>query len=358
MTETIRIGVIGAGGIAGVHVNHYKKIPYVQVVAVSDVVPGRAAEFIARHELSDAKAFDDYRELLDMDLDAVSVCTPNASHYQPVMDALAAGKHVMVEKPLSVTLDEGIKMVRAAQNAQRLLNVGFQSRFDAVVKTAKELIKSGTLGDPYYAETGGGRRKGIPGGTFVSKDLAGGGVMLDIGCYSIDTTLYLLGNPRPLTVSAVMGDHFGRSAKYARRASWGSIDPDKFDVEDFGVALIRLEGGITFVMRITWAMHLDTLGPSIILGTDAGLKIEGRNIKLFHDQAGRNAETIIQAGSSDDNSNWTQKVKTFVDAIRDGKPAPIPASEILYGQAILDAAYQSAKLGREIAIELPDDLGL
>lgn len=356
MAQQLRIGVIGGGGIAGAHVRVYKEMSDVEIVAVSDIVPGKAEEFITRHNLTEAKAFTDHKELLALDIDGVSICTPNAAHYVPVIDALRAGKHVIVEKPLSVTLDEGIDMVRVAEETGKILTVGFQSRYSPMTIAARELIQSGALGSVYYAETGGGRRKGIPGRTFVSKALAGGGVMLDIGCYSIDTTMHLLGNPRPLTVSAVTSAHFGNSPKYSETASTNPYDREKFDVEDFSAAFIRLEGGINFIVRISWAMHMDTLGPSIILGTDGGIKMERGSLKLFHDQSGRSAETNITVPAEDNRNAWRQKVETFVRAIQAGGPAPIPAKEILYGQAILDAIYRSADANKEISVELPDEI--
>src|SRR5690625_2435920 len=114
MSKRLKVGIIGGGGIAGMHVNVYKKLSNVEVVAVSDVVPGKARQFITDQQLKGATPYEDYKQMLELDLDAVSICTPNVAHYQPTIDALNAGIHVMVEKPLSVTLQEGIDMVRKA----------------------------------------------------------------------------------------------------------------------------------------------------------------------------------------------------------------------------------------------------
>ncbi|HEX6971388.1 MAG TPA: Gfo/Idh/MocA family oxidoreductase, partial [Limnochordia bacterium] len=292
MPEEVRIGIIGTGGIAGVHAENYKKTPGARVVAACDVVPGKAEAFLARFGFDDARAFTDHRQMLEEPIDAVSVCTPNAFHAQTAIDALAAGKHVLVEKPMSVTLAEGVEMVRAARAAGRILSVGFQSRYSRTVTAAREIVQSGGLGRVYYVETGGGRRKGIPGGSFVSKATAGGGAVLDIGCYSLDTAMFVLGHPRPLTVSAYLSAHFGTSPVYSRTASWGGVDPDRFDVEDFGAAMVRLEGDICLMFKISWAMHLDTLGPSLWLGTEGGLKLSD-GLEIFHDRFGRDGRTEL-----------------------------------------------------------------
>ncbi len=106
MNKTLKIGIIGGGGIAGAHVKAYRELADVEIVAVADAVPGKAAQFIDFWQIPSAQAFDDYRQLLELDLDGVSICTPNVAHHRTTVDALLAGKNVMLEKPMSVTLEE------------------------------------------------------------------------------------------------------------------------------------------------------------------------------------------------------------------------------------------------------------
>lgn len=359
MTDKIRVGIIGSGGIAGAHAQAYLKMTDVQVVAVADIVPGRAAEFVQRHGLTGAQAFDDHRKLLELEMDGVSICTPNVAHYETTMDAVAAGKHVLVEKPLSYTLEQAVEMVRAAKLANRILTVGFQPRYDPNMITVKEIVQSGYLGKVYYLQTGGGRRRGMPGGTFIRKELAGSGAIADIGCYSLDLVLNALDYPRPLTVSAYTSAHFGTNPLYHAEA-------ERFDVEDFGVAMVRLEGGIVLNFKIAWAMHMDTLGPTLFLGTDAGLRLTPGSsgpwggiwdggigsITLFQDTFGKHSETIVPV-EQHKVDRFYEKVRDFVVAVRDGKPAPIPAEQILRNQAIIDGILQSSQLGREVEIVIP-----
>jgi predicted dehydrogenase len=351
--RVVTVGIIGSGGIAGLHADYYKRIPYVRVAAVADIVPGRAQAFIERYGFQGARAYTDYRELLEREpeIQAVSVCTFNRAHHQPTVDALRAGKHVLLEKPLSVTLEEAVDMVRTARQTDRMLCVGFQSRFEPRVLTAQRIVASGRLGKVYYAETGGGRRKGIPGGTFVRRESAGGGAVLDIGCYSIDTAMFVLGNPRPLTVTAYTSNYFGTSPVYSKQAWGGGVDPATFDVEDFGVAMIRLEGDACLYFKISWAMHFDSLGRTFFLGTEGGLDMDA--MRVYHDEFGLGVHTDVPLIETPWKDAWFRKVEAFAEAVRDGGPAPVPAEDVLRGQAILDAIYRSAQAKAEVRVEIP-----
>lgn len=355
--KTIKVGIIGSGGIARFHAEAYKRLPYVEVAAVADIVPGRAKQFAEALGLEQAAAFDSHEELLRLPLDAVSICTPNAAHHRPTVDALRAGKHVLLEKPMSVTLEEALDMVAARRAAGTILSIGFQPRYDPNMKLVTEIVRSGRLGDLYYVEVAGGRRRGMPGGTFIRRELAGAGVLADLGCYSLDLALNALGHPRPVTVSAYASNRFGRNPKYHPEA-------DRFEVEDFGVAMIRFENDLVLQLKISWAMHMDTLGPTLFLGTEAGLKVtpygtgpwsgawDGRigGITLYHDEFGRHTQTEIPLIEHDLNL-FFEKVRDFAEAVRDGGPAPIPGEQILIQQAIINAILRSAEAKREVEID-------
>lgn len=359
----VKIGIIGSGGIAGAHAAAYRKLPFVDVVAVADIVPGRAAAFIERHGLTETAAYDSHAELLRQELDAVSICTPNASHHRIAVDALRAGKQVLLEKPMSVTLQEGLEMVQASQETGCMLSIGFQPRYDPNMKLLQRIVRSGRLGQVYYAETGGGRRRGMPGGTFIRKELAGAGAMADIGCYSLDMALNTMGHPRPVSVSAFTSNHFGRNPLYHGEA-------DQFEVEDFGAAMVRFENDMVLQFKISWAMHMDSLGSTMFLGTDAGLKVQPFGsgpwsgvwdgkigaMTLFHDEFGGHTTTEVPL-IGHDLDLFFEKVRDFAEAVRDGRPAPIPADEIVIQQAIIDGILRSAEAKREVSVELPYGIG-
>ena len=350
----LKIGIIGTGGIAHAHLNSYKTIEEVEVVAGCDIVPGKAKEFFTRNNMPDAKGFDSKEAMLGaVKLDAVSVCTYNATHSECAVFALENGLDVLLEKPMSVTLEQTIEMLKAEKKSGKILSVGFQPRYDVNWQKIREIIKSGALGQIYYVQTGGGRRSGMPGGNFINKETAGAGCLADIGCYSLDFAMHSIGYPKPLTVSATAFDYMGKK-------QFGSA----FEVDDFSAAFVRLEGGITLDFRMSWKMHMDTCGDFIFLGTEAGLKVKQPGlgtwggawdgpvgeIRLMHDILGKPVETLIPLDENQGPGLFEKKVRAFVDAVINKKPAPIPTSQIVYNQAIIDGIQRSNKLGKEVDI--------
>ena len=358
----LRIAIIGTGGIANAHVSSYKQMEDVEIVAGADIIPGKARAFLDRHDLTAAQDFESAGEMLAaVKPDAVSVCTYNSTHAVCAVEALEAGCHVLLEKPMTVTLEDAVAIRRAEKKSGKIVTVGFQPRYDARMKKIKEVIQSGALGKIYYIQTGGGRRRGIPGGTFVEKELAGVGALADIGCYSLDMVLNAIGYPKPLTVSAVSYDYFGKNPKYTSPEV-----AERFSVDDFCGAFIRLEGGITLDFRMSWAMHMDTTGNTIFLGTDAGLKVEPANpellwggawdgscgsVTLFHDAFGEATCTPVPLHDANQD-RFFLKCRSFVDAVEQDLPAPIPTSEIIYNQAIIDGIIRSCACGHEVEIQI------
>lgn len=364
MKNQVKIGIIGTGGIARAYARAYREIPEAAIVGLCDIVPGKADDYGEVQGFTDAKTFVDYREMLDkLDLDAVSVSTPNVSHSFITVDALQAGLHVLCEKPMSVTLEEAVDMAKAAKKAKKILSIGFQPRYDRNMQNIRKLVQSGVLGDIYYVETGGGRRRGIPGKSFIKKDEAGFGAIADIGCYSLDMALNALGYPKPLSVTAHSSDFFGRSPKYA-----GNWNPKEFEVEDFGTAFVRLEGGIVLYFKISWAMHLDSMGATFFLGKDGGLKCTPAStgnwggawdgsvgsITLYHDLEGHQTESPIPIQQGEQRNLFTDKVRDFVLNVQNNGAAPIPGEQIVRNQAVIDGILRSAQSGREVSIEIPE----
>ena len=288
----------------------------------------------------------------------MSICTYNRTHAECAIDSLNAGVNVLLEKPMCVTVEEAADIIRAEKKSGKLLSIGFQPRMDANMQMIKKIVDSGALGEIYYIQTGGGRRRGIPNSTFIEKRTAGIGALGDIGCYSLDMVLNAIGYPKPLTVTGYTSNFFGTNPMYQKKE-----DAERFDVDDFAAAFIRLEGGIILDFRIAWAMHLDTPGDTVILGKKAALRIPstecwngtvGGAMKLYTDLAGEQVETVIPIIPMGEPGLFDRKIRSFLDAILDGSPAPVPTSQILYNQAIIDGICKSAEVGHEIAIEIPE----
>ena len=361
----LRIGIIGCGWIAAAHLDSYKRMPDVEIVAGCDLIPGKAAKFFKDGGVEGVKTdYASHKEMLDdesLQLDAVSVCTYNRQHAIPTIYALNKGINVMLEKPFTVTLDEAVEVMKAEKESGKVLSIGFQPRLDANMQMIKKIVESGELGKVYYIQTGGGRRRGIPtpfGTTFIEDKTAGLGALADIGCYSLDMVLNAVGYPKPLTVTGYKSDFFGKDpTTYPGHPEYA----DLFGVDDFAAAFIRLEGGIILDFRIAWAMNINTPGDTIILGTKAGLRIPstdcwngsvGGPMKIYKTIGGVDMEYEVPI-IKDEGSLFDKKIRSFLDAVKYGKPAPVPTSQIIYNQAILDGIARSAKLGKEIKIQIP-----
>jgi len=373
--KKLKIGIIGTGGIARSHLNAYLKQPDVEIVAGADIVPGKAEAFFAgtvgagawgaEKSLSEnaamegVRCYEDHVAMLEAEeLDAVSVCTYNTAHAVCTINALNRGVNVLLEKPMCVTTEEAVAICKAEKASGKVLSIGFQPRFDENMKMIKKIVESGALGRVYYIQTGGGRRRGIPGSTFIQKDTGGIGALGDIGCYSLDMVLNAIGYPKPLTVSGYISDFFGKNPKYYAEHA-------RFSVDDFGAAFVRLEGGVILDFRISWAIHADTPGDTIIFGTDGALRIPstdcwngsvGGPMTLYHDVAGERTETKIPLLKNDPAKGdlWNQKIRSFLNACVSGGPSPVPSSQILINQAIIDGILKSSQAGQEIEIAIPE----
>ena len=372
--KKLRVGIIGCGWIADSHIACYKQMPDVEIVAGADLIPGKAAAFFAKHGVEGVKTdYASHKEMLDdesLALDAVSICTYNRQHAEPAIYALKKGVHVLLEKPFTVTLDEALEVMKAEKESGKVLSIGFQPRLDANMQQIKKIVESGELGQVYYIQTGGGRRRGIPtpfGTSFIEDKTAGLGALADIGCYSLDLVLNAIGYPKPLTVSGYKSAFFGTCPTYSgykdgKKAEYAA----KFGVDDFAAAFVRLEGGIILDFRIAWAMNLDTPGDTIIMGTKGSLRVPSTDcwngtfyspMKIYHEVAGLQTVTevpLIPAGKAPSDGLFYKKIRSFLDAVKYGRPAPVPTSQIIYNQAILDGIARSAVAGREVEIEIPE----
>ena len=368
--KKLRIGIIGCGWIADSHMKAYLNQPDVEIVAGADLIPGKAAKFFAKHGVEGVKTeYASHKEMLDdesLALDAVSICTYNRQHAEPAIYALKKGVNVLLEKPFTVTLDEAVEVMKAEKESGKVLSIGFQPRLDANMQMIKKICQSGELGEIYYIQTGGGRRRGIPtpfGTTFIEDKTAGLGALGDIGCYSLDMVLNAIGYPKPLTVSGYKSNFFGKCPTYSGyRADKKAEYAELFGVDDFAAAFVRLEGGIILDFRIAWAMNMDTPGDTIILGTKGGLRIPstecwngsvGGPMKIYHEVCGQQVETEIPIIKMKEGL-FDLKIRTFLDAVKNGTPAPVPSSQILYNQAIIDGIAKSAECGREVEIVIPE----
>lgn len=367
LSKKVRVGIIGTGWIAGSHIGELKKMPDVEIVAGADLVPGKAEAFFKKFEVEGVKCYPSHKELCDAgEVDAVCVCTYNATHAECAIYALEKGINVMLEKPMCVTLEEAVAIRKAEKASGKVLTIGFQPRFDNNMKMVKDIVQSGVLGDIYYIQTGGGRRHGIPtpfGTTFIQEDTGVIGAMGDIGCYSLDMVLNAIGYPKPLTVSGYTSNFLGKDPDYFVSEGKPAEYSDIFGVEDFAAGFVRLEGGIILDFRIAWAMHLDTPGDTIIMGKKGSLRIPstecwngsiGGDLKMYQRVAGKDVVTTFPMLPPREKSGFYYKLREFINACKGEEATLVPSEQIIINQAIIDSIVKSAKLGKEIEVEIPE----
>jgi len=347
--SSFNIAVFGAGAIGLDHLGAFQQHPAANVAAIADNHASRGAEA--------AKLFDvplvatDYRELLARDdIDVVSIALPNYLHFPVALDALKAGKHVMLEKPMATNARDAARLIAEAKKRRVLLMVGQNLRFSPDVQTLKQLVLKGVLGDVYHAKTAWTRRGGIPriGSWFTQTKFAGGGCTYDIGVHALDRCLFLMGEFEAAAVSGQTYAKFG--GRGLGEGAWGrgEIDPAKpFDVEDMSIALIKLKSGRTILLESSWAGHQASadFNGTQLFGTEAGALIP--NLQLYRKTEHGYAVESVTTTTTLTNPN---RMAHFIDCLL-GKAEPyVKLSESLAVQKILDAIYLSSRTGREVRI--------
>lgn len=346
--QDLRVVIIGAGFIARIgHLPGYTAAG-VEVAGLCDVRPERA-EALAQQFPAVRRVYTDWREMFERERpDVVSVCLPNVLHEEPVIAALARGAHVLCEKPLAPTVAAAERMFGAARRAGRALMAAQNFRWAPATMALKAAVDDGQIGEVYYAEATALRRMGIPSwGDFHRSELSAGGPLLDIGVHMLDQTLWLMGNPRAVRVSATIDRRFGHLPEIAALRG-GAWDPATFDVEDFAVAFIRLESGASLLLRASWAAHLDTMQTmsTRLVGTLAGATTDPPAI--YRLRGGLPTEEKFT--NLPQSRAYELEVAHFLDVARGRAEPLVREEETMNVQRILNAAYDSAARGCEVQI--------
>ena len=350
--KKIGIGVIGAGNIAqNAHLPSYLKRGDCKLESVYDIKEGRGAEAAAKFGIPHVA--DSLDELLaNPKVDAVSVCTWNNAHAVSAIAACKAGKHVLCEKPMAMTVDEAEQMRKAADASGKVFLMGFVNRFRPDVAVLRTLLDEGRFGDIYYARSSCLRRRGTPLGWFTDMKKAGGGAVIDIGVHMLDLTWYLLGKPAPEAVSSTVHNYFGDyQTKGVTR--WKAFDTDDlvFNVDDSAAGMIRFANGCSLNFDVSWAINGSPCGlMAYLYGTKAGCALEP--LMVYGEEGGYltdNAPALDKA-YIDAESIFDIEIGHFLDCIQ-GKCTPIaPAADGVAIQRILNGIYDSAAAGKEILI--------
>ena len=358
----LQIGIIGCGGIANKkHLPALRKLSEkVQLVAFCDIIIERAQEAAKRYGVKDAAVYSDYKKLLeDEAIDLVHVLTPNNAHCGIVVDAFAANKHVMCEKPMAATTADAQKMYDAWKKTDRRFTIGYQNRFRDDITPVHKACEAGDLGDIYFAKAHAVRRRAVPTwGVFMDKEKQGGGPLIDIGTHALDLTLWCMDNYKP---KAVLGSTFHKMADATEGNLFGPWDPKTFDVEDSAFGLIKMENGATIFLEASWILNVEKsreasmtlcgtkMGAEVSqdMGTEAtGVFNTAKYGKLMTLQPSNVGAVAYFGGAM--LSPEDREANQWIDSILNGTRPLVKPEQALVVTKILDAIYQSANTGKTI----------
>ena len=348
MAKKLRVGIVGAGWPGQQHARAIDTSQGAVLQALAEPNDERAQSFAQTYEPK--KIYQDYAELLgDPRIDAVVICLPNHLHFPATLTALRAGKHVLCEKP--PTLNSAEMRVLQEESENRGLTYFFsrQFRFTPAMRLAHKLITRRELGRIYFAEAIWIRSRGIPsgvGGWFTEKKRSGGGALIDIGVHALDSAWYLMGTPRPVSVTASVFQNFKHF-----------VQAPIFDVEDAAFAFIRFSNNAVVQLQTSWAGNLPNdipqgicfgreLNNCTIYGTKATIRL--KPLTLFRDENGKLLDQPLEP--KDKRDSFELQMQNFIDAIA-GKAEPVnTAEQAVYLMEMLDAIYLSGSTGREVPI--------
>jgi predicted dehydrogenase len=309
-----RVALFGSGWIQDFHARGVLAHPKGELVAVANWRPESAEALAERHGIP--RVTMEWESLVsDPEVDAIVIGTPNALHAPQAVAALRAGKHVLVEKPMSTTVAEADAMIAAAEEAGRVLMVAHCWRFRDEVVSMRDRIAAGDLGEVVKTRGYGMHAGWGPSGWFTDGSLSGGGALVDMGVHAIDTARFLLGDPMPDRVCAVIGTRYARG---------------RYELDDDGILLITWSNGTNSIVESGWWQpHLEGLeADTEVFGT------AGYDRIWPPEEPTEDYEHCTQP-------MYTTQMREFLDAIDEGRPASPSGHDGRVVMRIVEEAYRS-----------------
>ena len=343
--DKVRVGLIGSGFITAIHADALKRCAAAELTAVASPTAGKAEAFARQHGVR--HSFSDYRKLLEMnEIDLVVLGIPNDLHCEFTVDAAAAGKHIVLEKPMCLNMAEADRMIAACDKAKVKLMYAEELCFAPKYVRLKQLLDSGALGDPVLIKQSE-KHDGPHAAHFWDVDRSGGGVTMDMGCHAIEFFRWILGRPPIKSVYAQMGTHVHRA---------------KTRGDDNAILILEFANSVTAIAEESWTK----LG-----GMDDRSEVHGSKGVAFADLLHGNAiETysatgydyaVEKAGSTVGwsftiyeeiwNYGFVHEMEHFVDCVQHDRPPLVTGKDARAVMEVLFAAYESAGTGRKV--ELP-----
>jgi UDP-N-acetyl-2-amino-2-deoxyglucuronate dehydrogenase len=336
----IRFGIIGCGRIAPRHAQSFQQVAAAQLVAVADVKPSRAQNFAKEYDVA---AYTDYQTLLERrDVDAVSVCVPSGLHAQVAIDAMQAGKHVLVEKPIAINLADADRMIEVSKSSGYTLGVVLQNRYNHPMQALRQAIDEGKLGRLHL---GNACVRWYRPQSYYEDEWHGtwamdGGALMNQSIHHIDALQWLMGPVQSVNAYTATLAH-------------------KMEAEDVGVAVVRFANGALATIEgstLTWPQNLE--GSVAVFGEHGSVKIGGtalNRIELWKVAGELEQEAELLTSQRVDppsvyGYSHREVVRDFVHALQTGGETGTPGAEARKSLALVLAIYESARSGREISL--------
>lgn len=338
--SSLRFGIIGCGRIAPRHAQSIQQVPDAQLVAVADIKPQRATTFGQEYHAAD---YVDYHQLLEREeIDAISVCVPSGLHAQVAIDAMTAGKHVLVEKPIAITLADADRMIDVSKATGRTLGVVLQNRYNQPMQALRHAYDAGKLGKLYlgsvcvrwyrpqsYYEDGWH-------GTWAMD----GGALMNQSIHHIDALQWLMGPVTSVNAYTATLAH-------------------TMEAEDVGVAIVRFASGALATIEgstLTWPQNLE--GSVALFGERGSVKIGGtalNRIELWKVEGELEQEAELLTSQRVDppsvyGYSHREVIRDFVHAVQNGTEPGTTGPEARKSLALVLAIYESAANGREVSL--------
>ncbi len=363
MGEKVRVGIIGVGQIGKSHIRNYtekcqKEIEIVAVADINEIEANRVAEM---YDIPDVTT--NFRNLLKRDdIEAVDVCLHNNYHAPVAIEAMQSGKHVYCEKPMAGAYIDAVKMMKTAKETGQKFSIQLATLYSNETKAAKVMIDHGMLGKVFHARSVGHRRRGRPfvdgygTSSFVKKEIASGGALYDMGVYHIARMLWLLGNPNVERISGKIYQEMDMDA--------GRRESSNYNVEELGLGFVKLDNAVTLDIIEAWAVNLDTLGHSVVVGSKAGIKLDPIS---FHQSVGDlDLDADVSMAGFDwrlhslrENADAYDSPQQHWAAVLNDRVDLLPTAELaLNTMLISEGIYLSDKLGREVTAEEVEEMSV
>ena len=355
----LKVGIIGCGNIAyGSHLPAYIGNNEAKVVALCDINSEKFSRF--EKFLGKLPKYTDYKEMIEKEnLDFVDICTPNYLHAEIAIYAMKHGLHVFCEKPDTISVENALKMKQVQEQTGKHLMVMRNNRYWYSTKELKKMIDNGDFGEIYTGRCGWIRRRGIPGrgGWFTTKAQSGGGPLIDLGVHMIDLAIYLMGNPKAVSVTGCTYNKFADSEdeQDSVHATFGeAVKGGTFDVEDLATGFIKFENGASLQIEFSWASNIEKEKNFVELrGTKLGVKWEDGIYTLYNGKAVNRLQDCISKLRQEKHHTLIHKANIlhFIDVIN-GKAEP----DFVIDQGvnmikILCGIYESAQTGKEVILK-------